>query len=206
VQTDRTQTDQTQTDQTQTDQTQTDIEVRRSKRRKRTVSAYRDGERTIVLVPARLSRAEEARWVAEMLARLDAQDRRARPSDTELLERAGRLAERYLSGRAMPSSVRWVTNQRSRWGSCTIEDGSIRLSHRLQAMPAWVVDYVLVHELAHLIEPSHDERFWRLLDAYPMTERARGFLDGWSGARQAAGLSEQAEPIGDQPSVPPCSQ
>ncbi len=168
----------------------TQIEIRRSARRRRTVSAYREGERTIVLLPARMSRAEEARWVAEMVARLEAQDRRARPSDDALLVRADRLSQRYLGGVAEPASVRWVDNQRSRWGSCTFEDRSIRLSDRLQGMPEWVVDYVLLHELAHLIEPSHNRDFWVLLEAYPDTERARGFLDGWSASQQAAGISD----------------
>ena len=86
--------------------------------------------------------------------------------------------------------MRWVDNQRSRWGSCTFEDRSIRLSDRLQGMPEFVVDYVLLHELAHLIEPSHNQRFWALLDACPDTERARGFLDGWSASRQAAGITD----------------
>lgn len=166
------------------------VEVRRSTRRRRTVSAYREGDRTIVLVPARLSRSEEARWVAEMLARLDAQDRRARPTDDELTMRASRLSERYLDGRAVPRSVRWVSNQRTRWGSCTIDDRTIRLSDRMQGMPEWVVDYVLVHELAHLIEPSHSRRFWTLLESYDQTDKARGFLDGWSAARQSGGLTD----------------
>ena len=85
----------------------------------------------------------------------------------------------------MPTSVRWVTNQNGRWGSCTVEDGAIRLSHRLRAMPAYVVDYVLLHELVHLIVPGHGPAFWAELDTYPQTERARGYLDGWSGALHA---------------------
>ena len=165
-----------------------EIEIRRSARRRRTVSAYREGTRTIVLLPAKMSRAEEERWVNEMVARLEAQDRRARPSDKKLLARGQRLADRYLAGRVKPSSVRWVDNQKSRWGSCTIDDKSIRLSSRLQGMPEWVVDYVLLHELAHLIESSHDDAFWELLVEYPLTERARGFLDGWSAACQSAGV------------------
>ena len=74
--------------------------------------------------------------------------------------------------------MRWVTNQNTRWGSCTPSEGSIRLSHRLQGMPEYVVDYVLLHELAHLLVPGHGPRFWRLLEAYPRTERARGYLEG----------------------------
>jgi len=165
-----------------------DVEVRRSARRKRTVSAYREGERTIVLLPARMTVAEEHEWVATMLKRLDDQERRSKPSDDELWVRAQRLSSRYLDGRARPSSVRWVSNQRSRWGSCTVQDASIRLSDRLQGMPEWVVDYVLLHELAHLLEPSHDASFWRLLKSFPDVDRARGFLDGWSLALQRAGV------------------
>ncbi|WP_405772908.1 M48 family metallopeptidase [Streptomyces sp. NBC_01538] len=156
------------------------IEVRRSARRRRTVSAYREGDRTVVLIPARMSEAEEKRWVTVMLDKLAAQESKTKrvPGDTELAERAEQLSAQYFDGRARPASVRWVTNQNTRWGSCTPAEGSIRLSHRLQGMPEYVVDYVLLHELAHLLVPGHGPRFWRLLDAYPRTERARGYLEG----------------------------
>jgi predicted metal-dependent hydrolase len=157
------------------------VEVRRSPRRRRTVSAYRDGDRTVVLIPARMTRAEESEWVAAMVARLDARDRRTRPSDDELMARARTLADRYLPG-AAPSSVRWVANQTQRWGSCTVDDGSIRLSTRLRGMPEWVIDYVLLHELAHLRVPGHGPDFWALLTDFPYVERARGFLEGWTAA------------------------
>jgi hypothetical protein len=142
------------------------------------VSAYRDGDRTVVLLPARMSAAEEQRWVGIMLDRLAAQEKRRRPSDEALAQRARELSDRYLGGRAVPLSVRWVDNQNTRWGSCTPLDASIRLSSRLQGMPPYVVDYVLLHELAHLLVPGHGPRFWTLLAAYPRTERARGYLEG----------------------------
>ncbi|MEU9744083.1 MULTISPECIES: M48 metallopeptidase family protein [Streptomyces] len=154
------------------------VEVRRSARRNRTVSAYREGDRTIVLIPARMSEAEERRWVTVMLDKLAAQESRRILDDGDLTDRARRLSAQYFDGRARPASVRWVTNQNTRWGSCTPAEGSIRLSHRLQGMPEYVVDYVLVHELAHLLVPGHGPRFWELLDAYPRTERARGYLEG----------------------------
>ncbi|EFL23387.1 MULTISPECIES: M48 family metallopeptidase [Streptomyces] len=154
------------------------VEVRRSSRRRRTVSAYREGDRTIVLIPARMSEAEEQRWVGVMLDKLAAQESKRMLGDTELVARAEWLSEQYLGGRARPASVRWVTNQNTRWGSCTPAEGSIRLSHRLKGMPEYVVDYVLVHELAHLLVPGHGRRFWELLEAYPRTERARGYLEG----------------------------
>jgi predicted metal-dependent hydrolase len=167
--------------------------VRRSPRRRRTVSAYRDGDTTVVLIPARMSRAEERRWVAEMLERLAAKERRSRPSDAELLDRAEELSRRYLGGRAVPRSVRWVTNQGARWGSCTPDDRSIRLSSRLQGMPAWVLDYVLVHELTHLMVPGHGPRFWQLVAGYPRTERARGYLEGIAAASGSAAAGVDGE-------------
>jgi len=162
------------------------VEVRRSARRRKTVSAYRDGDRIVVLLPARMSRAQERHWVEVMTARLAAREGRSRPSDEALMARARQLSQRYLHGGARPVSVRWVGNQSGRWGSCTIEDRTIRLSTRLQAMPVYVVDYVLLHELAHLIVPEHGPDFWALLEPYPRTERARGFLDGWAAAAAGA--------------------
>ncbi|MDC5699319.1 M48 family metallopeptidase [Intrasporangium calvum] len=154
------------------------VEVRRSTRRRRTVSAYRQEGRLVVLVPDRLTRAEEGEWVRTMLARVTASEQRQRRSDTELLARAGHLSRTYLAGRAQPSSVRWVANQESRWGSCTPAEGSIRISDKVRGMPAWVLDYVLLHELAHLIEPGHGPDFWGLLSGFPRLERARGYLQG----------------------------
>ena len=161
------------------------VEVRRSQRRRRTVSAYRDGERVVVLIPDRFSRAEETEWVERMLARLAAREERIRRTDDELLARARRLTTRYLpdhTSEVVPASVRWVTNQNGRWGSCTPDDGTIRISHRIQEMPDWVIDYVLLHELAHLVVPSHSTRFWDLVARYPKSERARGYLEGISAA------------------------
>lgn len=170
------------------------VEVRRSARRRRTVSAYRDGDRTVVLLPARMSAAEEQRWVGIMLDRLAAQEKRRRPSDEALAQRARELSDRYLGGRAVPLSVRWVDNQNTRWGSCTPLDASIRLSSRLQGMPPYVVDYVLLHELAHLLVPGHGPRFWTLLAAYPRTERARGYLEGVA-ASAGTDLSDEDDDV-----------
>jgi predicted metal-dependent hydrolase len=170
-----------------------DVDVRRSRRRLRTVTAYREGGRTVVLIPARFTAAQEHEWVTRMLARLSAQDRRRRPGDAELAARAVELSRRYLGGLAQPASVAWAPNQNTRWGSCTPADRTIRLSTRLQGMPSWVIDYVLLHELAHLIEQRHGPAFWRLLEAYPRTERARGYLEGFAAARQLPEAAEHPE-------------
>ncbi|MBL7254977.1 M48 metallopeptidase family protein [Paractinoplanes lichenicola] len=161
------------------------VEVRRSQRRRRTVSAYRDGERVVVLIPDRFSRAEETEWVERMLARLAAREERIQRTDDELQIRARRLTNRYLADhaeRVRPASVRWVTNQNGRWGSCTPDDGTIRISHRIQEMPDWVIDYVLLHELSHLVVPSHNAEFWELVNRFGKAERARGYLEGISAA------------------------
>ena len=146
------------------------------------MSAYRDGDRTVVLLPARLSKAEEEHWVAEMLVRLEARERRRAPEHDVLLARARQLAARYLPEVPKPVAVRWVENQQGRWGSCTPTDRTIRISRRLAGMPQWVLDYVLVHELTHLAVPQHGPAFWALVARYPRAERARGFLEGFAAA------------------------
>jgi len=183
------------------------VEVRRSTRRRRTVSAYREGDTIVVLVPARLSKAEEQRLVSQLVERITRREANharagARRGDAALMARAAELAQQYLAGRPVPSSVRWVRNMNTRWGSCTMVDRTIRLSHRLQPMPSWVIDYVLVHELAHLLEPGHGPRFWQWVNRYPRTERARGYLEGVAMAAQLPGLSDCGSSEGelDEPS------
>jgi hypothetical protein len=175
------------------------VEVRRSTRRRRTVSAYLDQGRVVVLIPARFTRAEEQEWVGRMVARVVGRRRRATDGDRALADRAAQLSARYLDGAARPISVRWVPEMRTQWASCTPTEGAIRMSRRLASLPEWVADYVLLHELAHLLEPGHGPRFWALVQRYPRTERARGYLDGVSAAAQlpiADDLSDDLAPAG----------
>ncbi|MEU5690188.1 M48 family metallopeptidase [Actinosynnema sp. NPDC020468] len=165
------------------------VEVRRSARRRRMVSAYREGDTVVVLLPARMTKTEEKHWVAEMLSRLQRSETRrrspTRTSDAALLNRCEELSEKYLDG-VEPRSVRWVPPMRTRWASCTPSEGTIRISERLRDVPPWVLDYVLVHELAHLRVPGHGKDFWDLVHRYPKAERAIGYLEGLSAA---AGLN-----------------
>ena len=157
------------------------VEVIRSAKRRKTVQAREENGVLRVWVPAAMSAAEEDRWVAEMVQRIE---RKYRSRQVDLDARANALAREY--GFPKPSSVRWVSNQIHRWGSCSPHDGSIRITDRLADEPGWVLDYVLVHELAHLVEPYHDDAFWALVNRYPKTERAIGFLM----ARDLAPLDE----------------
>ena len=152
------------------------VEVVRSRRRKRTVGAQLVGGVLRVSLPSWMSNAEEQRWVDEMARRYR---RRVDASKVDLRARAAALARRY--DLPAPATLEWVDTMQSRWGSCSPSTGTIRLSSRLASFPSWVRDYVIVHELAHLKIPSHTPAFWRLVEQYPKTERARGYLIAKSG-------------------------
>jgi predicted metal-dependent hydrolase len=148
-----------------------EVSVLRSARRRKTVSARMVGDVLEVRLPSWMGAADEARWVEEMRRKFE---RRRSTESVDVDARARALARQY--DLPQPTSVRWVENQTSRWGSCTPADGSIRVSDRLAAWPRWVLDFVLVHELAHLAVPSHGPAFHALVERYPKAERAIGFL------------------------------
>jgi predicted metal-dependent hydrolase len=150
-----------------------DVEIRviESPRRKKTVSARIVGSTIEIRIPEGLRAVDRDRHIQELSTKL--LRKRAR-SEIDITERATRLAEQY--GLPQPNSVSWSARQNSRWGSCTPADASIRLSHRLSEFPQWVLDYVIVHELAHLAEPNHSAAFHALVSRFPRAERAEGFL------------------------------
>ncbi len=163
-----------------------EIKVIRSARRRKTISARMEGDVMVVRAPAHISDDELNRAIENLKARLQRRQQARELSDADLEQRAQELNRRYFDGKLRWRSIHWVTNQNKRFGSCTPGQGTIRISHRLAAMPAWVLDYVLVHELAHLVEPNHGPRFWALVNRYPRTERARGYL-------MAVGMEEESE-------------
>lgn len=147
------------------------VEVVRSPKRRKTVQARQIGEVLRVSIPATMTKADEKHWVAEMVRRME---RRSSTAVTDLVDRAAALARRHRL--PAPRTIRWVDNQEWRWGSCTPADGAVRISSRVSRFPPWVIDYVVVHELAHLAVPDHSAEFWALVNRYPRAERARGFL------------------------------
>lgn len=150
------------------------VKVIRSARRKKTVEARLNAGVLEVLIPANLSAEDEAHWVEEMSKRIE---RRRSSKTIDLTARATKLANEY--DLPIPTQIRFVSNQKHRWGSCTVAGatrGHIRISDRLAGFPDWVLDYVIVHELAHLIEVDHSPAFFALAERYPLCERARGFL------------------------------
>lgn len=159
------------------------IKITRSDRRARTVSAKVVGDTIEVAAPASLSDEELAPIIAKLKARLERRRERRELSDGDLQRIAERLNHQYFDGKLAWASITWSTRQGKRYGSCTPTDRTIRISHRLAPMPAFVLEYVVMHELAHLVEANHSPPFWKLVNRYPRTERARGYL-------MAVGLEE----------------
>lgn len=168
-----------------------DVEVTRSKRRRRSVSAELVGSTLQISIPHWMSRSEEERSVADMVRRFK---RRIATTDIDLVARARTLAKTY--GLTTPDHIEWADNLTAVWGLCTPEDRSIRISNRLIGFPSWVLDYVVVHELAHLEVPGHSPDFWALAHRYPKAERAIGYLMAKSGETdESAGFDSGVDDV-----------
>ncbi|PFG16872.1 hypothetical protein ATK74_1427 [Propionicimonas paludicola] len=171
--------------------------MRRSRRRTRTLTVFREGGRLVAVVPERISAREQNELIPPLVQRfLRREAKRGLPqAPDELNRRALELYRRYLrplTGEDPPGfSVTWSSRQQHRWGSCSAWSGEIRLSARLQTMPSWVSDYVLLHELAHLHQPNHSAEFHRLLSGYPDRDRAKAYLLGY---QHGAGMGESETP------------
>jgi len=147
------------------------IEIVRSRRRRRSVAAEMVDGVLLVTAPDWMSGAEAKRAAEQLAERF----RRTAHSDAiDLTVRAATLARRYRLPE--PTSIRWASNMARRWGSCTIVDRSVRVSDSVAGFPPWVLDYVIVHELAHLVVADHSPDFWSLVARYPRAELARGYL------------------------------
>jgi predicted metal-dependent hydrolase len=166
------------------------IEIIRSPNRTRTASARMIEGTLVVRVPEGLPALEERKLVESLTQRVLHKVQKAEGKLPDLARRARELNSLYFGGKLKVSEIKWVTNQRHRYGSCTPSNATIRISDRVARMPLWVLDYVLVHELAHLLQGNHSPAFWQLVARYPLTERARGYL-------MAVGLEGEEGPEGD---------
>jgi predicted metal-dependent hydrolase len=164
-----------------------DIEVRRSARRKKTVAVSKEIDTYVLRTPVRYSVEANVRSLTELLNRLSARDH---SSAADLVEVAEEMSRRYFEGRLRPTSIRWVTNQNvSRWASTTTSTGDIRISHRLQSVPRWVLETVVVHELVHLQIGPHSKEFHALADRHPRQAEAQLYLQGFSDGERFSGRS-----------------
>lgn len=156
------------------------VEIRTSTRRRKTIGAHWEGDTIVVVVPHRLPKRDRQAYADELATRLIASRARRRPTDAALTTRAAELSRRYLDGVVAPSSVTWSSRQQARWGSCSPGDRTIRISDRLKGVPAWVLDTVLLHELAHLLHPEHSAEFHALVDRHPRMAESGAFLAGYA--------------------------
>jgi predicted metal-dependent hydrolase len=165
-----------------------EIEIRASARRRKTGVAFWEGGRVVVVVPERMSRAAREVFADQLVTHLLKRTGRRHASDAGLEARAGVLADEYLEG-VRPSSIRWSSRQQRRWGSCSLHSREIRIAARLQTVPEWVLDGVIVHELTHLLEAGHTPRFYAIANRYPRQAEAHAYLDGFGHGLTTAGFA-----------------
>lgn len=163
-----------------------DVEIIRSDKRAKTISGRLVDGKIVIRAPSSMSDQELKPHVENLRRRLEKRLAGRDLDDQSLEQLARELNKRYFRGQLRWKSIRWVTNQDKRFGSCTPTQGTIRISHRIAKMPRFVLEYIVVHELAHLVEANHGKRFWKLVNQYPRTERARGYL-------MAVGMEELSE-------------
>jgi predicted metal-dependent hydrolase len=167
-----------------------EIIVIRSTRRKKNISAYRQGGRIVVSIPARMSKADERAMVPEMVAKIRAQEAAMTMSEESLAKRVDELlADLTPEITLRPASVTWRA-MRERWGSCTGVDRTIRISDRLKGAPEHALDYVLFHEAIHLQYFDHGFEFKELLARFPKADIASAYLDGYEAAETALAAPE----------------
>jgi hypothetical protein len=164
-----------------------DVKLIRSKRRKKTISCKIVDGKLLIYVPMELTQKQEKEYIEKIIKRIQEKRRREILNrDENLFKRAQYLNKKYFNGKLKIQTVEYVTNQSTIFGSCSVNSGIIRISDRIADMPKWVRDYVILHELAHLLYPNHSKKFWEKVNQFKYAERARGYL-------MACGIQEPKE-------------
>ncbi len=164
-----------------------EVKIIRSRRRRRTIGARLVKDTLLVSAPVALSQERLDKVIADFKIRFEKKIlKRELESKQNLVDIAAKLNEKYFQNKLKVNSIEYVIDQNSKFGCCDYSKARIRISHRVGLMPAWVRDYVIVHELAHLLEPNHSSAFWGIVARYELAERARGYL-------MAVGLESEAQ-------------
>lgn len=162
-----------------------EVKIIRSRRRKRTISARLVKDTLLVSAPLMLSQERLDKVVADFKVKFEKRKlKKELDRKQNLIEIARKLNEEYFQNKLKVNSIEYVTDQNSKYGCCNYRDAHIRVSHKVGLMPEWVRDYVIIHEMAHLVEPNHSSAFWQIVSRYKLAERARGYL-------MAAGLESE---------------
>jgi len=161
--------------------------VIRKERRRRSITAFRQGGVIEIHIPAKMSRRDEIEMIPEMIAMVLRREARSRKTDSQLMQIGLALMVKYLPEYEIrPASINW-RNMSERWGSCTTLDRTIRISDRLIGAPEFVLDYIIFHELIHLIISGHDQDFYQLLNRFADQGKAEAFLAGFELGSQSGG-------------------
>lgn len=154
-----------------------EVKIIRSPRRHRTVGARLVNDSLLVSAPLTLSQERLDKLVAGFKLKFERKKLKEGLDKKEnLLDLANSLNQQYFGNKLKLASIEYVTTQNSRFGCCNYRAARIRISHKIGLMPKWVRKYVLIHEMAHLIEPNHSKAFWEIVWRYKLAERARGYL------------------------------
>jgi predicted metal-dependent hydrolase len=161
--------------------------VVRKERRRRSISAFRQGGVIEIHIPAKMSKRQELEIIPEMIAIVLRREGRSRKTDLQLLEIGMELLAKYLPDfDVVPASINW-RNMSERWGSCTTVDRTIRISDRLIGAPNYVLNYIIFHELIHLRIPGHDQDFYNYLNRFTDQQKCEAFLEGFELGSQSGG-------------------
>jgi predicted metal-dependent hydrolase len=153
------------------------VKIIRSHRRKRTVSARLDKDVLLVSAPLMISGERLGRIIDDLKSRFERKKLKEElDQKQDLTEIAATLNQEYFDNKLKINSIVYAPNQNRQFGCCSYREGNIRISHRVGLMPKWVRNYVLVHEMAHLVVPNHSRAFWEIVARYKLAERARGYL------------------------------
>lgn len=153
------------------------VKILRSKKRRRSVSGRMIKNILVVRAPENMPEIRLQEVIAELKARIERKCLKEELNKSEnLASRAEKFNKRYFENKLKVNSIEYVTGQKTRFGCCNFRTGSIRISHRISSMPQWVRDYVIIHELAHLVAPDHSKAFWDIVNRYKLAERAKGYL------------------------------
>ena len=161
--------------------------VIRKERRRRSVSAYRQGGVIEIHIPAKMSRRQEIEIIPEMISMVLRRESRSRKTDLQLFQMGTELMLEYLPDfDVQPASINW-RSMSERWGSCTTVDRTIRISDRLVGAPIYVLNYIIFHELIHLKIPGHDQDFYNYLNRFTDQQKCEAFLEGFELGSQSGG-------------------
>ena len=154
-----------------------EVKIIRSRRRRRSVGARLVDDVLLVNAPLLIPQGRLDEIINDFKLKFARQKIKASlDQEKNLLTLAKILNKEYFNNELKINAIEYTTNQNTRYGCCNYRTAKILISHKIGLMPNWVRKYVLLHEMAHLIQPNHGRQFRQIVARYKLAERARGYL------------------------------